>query len=216
MDMGRVQANVDGKPGKPGRSEVKKREEQILAHISMVRAIARELRNRLPWSLELDDLEGAGLLALTQAVDSYDPAHPKAVPIRIWIKYKVRGAILDTFRGRAYRWELHAPLADCHHDPSPPPEEGILHKEKLSLLACAIEQALSPKERATLRRALAGWRMASVGRQLHVTETAAYQIRKRAVVKVRAFLNRTNGQPICQQRKTSITPGAEKRWRQLK
>ena len=47
--------------------------EQIAAHLPLVKRIALHLLARLPSSVELDDLQQAGLLGLLSAVRSYSP-----------------------------------------------------------------------------------------------------------------------------------------------
>ncbi len=73
-----------------------RRDELILKHLPLVRAIANRVRENLPVQVELDDLVHAGILGLFDAVDKYDPR--KKVVFHLYAKHRIRGAILDSLR----------------------------------------------------------------------------------------------------------------------
>ena len=73
------------------------REKVILEHLPQVRLIARRIHDRLPESVNLDDLISTGILGLIAAIDRFDPAHN--VKLKTYAEYKIRGAILDSLRG---------------------------------------------------------------------------------------------------------------------
>jgi RNA polymerase sigma factor for flagellar operon FliA len=72
------------------------REDEIAAHLSMVRFLARRIHERLPSHVELDELIGAGVLGLMDAYKKFDPE--KKVKFRSYAQFRVRGAILDSLR----------------------------------------------------------------------------------------------------------------------
>ena len=78
------------------RSE-QEREELILEHLKQVHFIAARIHEKLPPSVELDDLISAGIVGLLAAVDNYDPS--KNASLKTYAEYKIRGAILDSIRG---------------------------------------------------------------------------------------------------------------------
>jgi RNA polymerase sigma factor for flagellar operon FliA len=78
------------------RSE-QEREALILEHLKQVHWIAARIHEKLPPSVELDDLISAGIVGLLAAVDNYDPA--KNASLKTYAEYKIRGAILDSIRG---------------------------------------------------------------------------------------------------------------------
>ncbi len=78
------------------RSE-QEREELILEHLKQVHFIAARIHEKLPSSVELDDLISAGIVGLLAAVDNYDPS--KNASLKTYAEYKIRGAILDSIRG---------------------------------------------------------------------------------------------------------------------
>jgi RNA polymerase sigma factor for flagellar operon FliA len=73
------------------------RERLILEHLPQVRLIARRIHERLPESVNLDDLISTGTIGLIAAIDRFDPAHN--VKLKTYAEYKIRGAILDSLRG---------------------------------------------------------------------------------------------------------------------
>src|SRR5690348_11898183 len=73
------------------------RERLILEHLPQVRLIARRIHERLPESVNLDDLVSTGTIGLIAAIDRFDPRHN--VKLKTYAEYKIRGAILDSLRG---------------------------------------------------------------------------------------------------------------------
>jgi RNA polymerase sigma factor for flagellar operon FliA len=71
-------------------------EEEIAAHLSMVRFLARRIHERLPSHVELEELVGAGVLGLMDAYKKFNPE--KKVKFRSYAQFRVRGAILDSLR----------------------------------------------------------------------------------------------------------------------
>ena len=78
-------------------SAAEERERLILEHLPQVRLIARRIHERLPESVNLDDLISTGTLGLIAAIDRFDPSHN--VKLKTYAEYKIRGAILDSLRG---------------------------------------------------------------------------------------------------------------------
>jgi len=73
------------------------REKLILEHLPQVRLIARRIHERLPGSVNLEDLISTGILGLISAIDRYRP--DQGVKLKTYAEYKIRGAILDSLRG---------------------------------------------------------------------------------------------------------------------
>src|ERR1700722_6766234 len=73
------------------------RERLILDHLPQVRLIARRIHERLPESVNLEDLISTGTIGLIAAIDRFDPRHN--VKLKTYAEYKIRGAILDSLRG---------------------------------------------------------------------------------------------------------------------
>src|SRR5881628_1090441 len=74
------------------------RERLILEHMPQVKLIARRIHETLPGNVCLDDLISSGVVGLIMAIDNYNPE--AAVKLNTYAEYKIRGAILDSLRGR--------------------------------------------------------------------------------------------------------------------
>lgn len=72
------------------------REQLTIRLLGLVRRVALELREHLPLHVELDDLAGAGVLGLLDAVRKFDAR--KHVKIETYARHRIRGAILDSLR----------------------------------------------------------------------------------------------------------------------
>lgn len=73
-----------------------KRDEIILEHLPLVKAIAVRVHENLPVHVDLDDLVHAGILGLFDAVTKYNP--DKNVAFSSYAKHRIKGAILDSLR----------------------------------------------------------------------------------------------------------------------
>lgn len=72
------------------------REALILAHLPKVKYIADRFAAKLPSSVTRDDLYGAGVVGLIDAVERYDAS--RGVAFTTFAELRVRGAILDNLR----------------------------------------------------------------------------------------------------------------------
>lgn len=72
------------------------REFLVLQHLSQVRAIARQIHDRLPDSVCLDDLVSTGVVGLLAAIDNFDPSYN--VQLNTYAERRIRGAIMDSLR----------------------------------------------------------------------------------------------------------------------
>lgn len=61
-----------------------------------MRLIARRLHERLPHTVQFDDLVSAGVVGLIQAIDNFDPS--QNVQLKTYAEFRIRGAMLDTLR----------------------------------------------------------------------------------------------------------------------
>jgi len=72
------------------------RDQMVMEHLPLVKAMAVRIRENLPASVDLDDLVHAGILGLFAAIENFDP--DKRVPFPSFAKYRIRGAMLDSLR----------------------------------------------------------------------------------------------------------------------
>jgi RNA polymerase sigma factor for flagellar operon FliA len=73
-----------------------KRDQIVLDHLPLVRAIAVRVHDNLPVHVDLDDLVHAGVLGLFDAANKYNPR--KKVVFSSYAKHRIKGAILDSLR----------------------------------------------------------------------------------------------------------------------
>jgi RNA polymerase sigma factor FliA len=73
------------------------RERVLLEHMPLVRMVAYRILERLPQSVEFDDLVSAGVVGLIDAYNKFNPE--KQVLFRSYAAVRIRGAILDSLRG---------------------------------------------------------------------------------------------------------------------
>src|SRR3954453_5345703 len=72
------------------------RDQIVLEHLPLVKAIAIRVHESLPVHVDLDDLIHAGVLGLFDSVTKYDAA--KNVAFHAYAKHRIKGAILDSLR----------------------------------------------------------------------------------------------------------------------
>lgn len=72
------------------------RDELIMAHLPKVKFIADRIAAKLPPSIERDDLYGAGVVGLIDAVERFDSS--RGIAFTTFAELRVRGAILDNLR----------------------------------------------------------------------------------------------------------------------
>jgi RNA polymerase sigma factor for flagellar operon FliA len=64
--------------------------------LALVKRVAFEMRERLPQHVEMDDLTGAGMLGLLDAINKFDVR--KHAKMETYARHRIRGAILDSLR----------------------------------------------------------------------------------------------------------------------
>lgn len=94
---GNAGSAYEQQPGETSALPAEERERLILEHLPQVRLIARRIHERLPESVNLDDLISTGAVGLITAIDRFDPS--LGVKLKTYAEYKIRGAILDSLRG---------------------------------------------------------------------------------------------------------------------
>jgi RNA polymerase sigma factor for flagellar operon FliA len=78
------------------RRDARSRDRLVLAHAPMVRYIASRKVRELPAHCELDDLASAGLVALMEAIDRFDPSKGASFEQYAWTR--IAGALVDELR----------------------------------------------------------------------------------------------------------------------
>jgi RNA polymerase sigma factor for flagellar operon FliA len=89
-------STVTTSPVTAGGFSLADRNALVEAHLPQVKFIAERMAAKLPPSVDRDDLIGAGVLGLLDAVDKFDPA--RGVQFKTYAEMRVRGAMLDSLR----------------------------------------------------------------------------------------------------------------------
>jgi len=112
----------------------------ITSHLPKVKYIADRIAAKLPPSVERDDLYGAGVVGLIDAVERYDAS--RGIAFTTFAEMRVRGAILDNLRAldwasrstRRRAREVQAIYAEIEQEKGrPAEEEEVAERLKISL-----------------------------------------------------------------------------------
>src|SRR5690242_10890107 len=131
----------------PARATLKQRDELVIAHVGLVKAMAQRLAQRLPSQVEMGDLISVGVLGLIDAAGRYKPS--TGVPFDAFARRRVQGAMLDALRDldwaprslRKLRRDLDAAVARLRHELGRDPEEREI-AEAMHLSPAEYERAL--------------------------------------------------------------------------
>lgn len=78
------------------KKDTKSRNKILLHYLHLVKYTALRIHSRLPRSVELDDLNSAGIEGLLKAIDNYNPH--KKVKFETYAPQRIRGEIFDSIR----------------------------------------------------------------------------------------------------------------------
>jgi RNA polymerase sigma factor (sigma-70 family) len=190
-------------------------EERDATILSLAGVVIGEARKRFhpATRLALDDLISAGWLGAIAAVDNFDPS--RNVPLQLYAKHRIGGAIRDFLRGldplsRGHRRELRelgaeAPRTISLDTPVTRDSDNTLARkladpralgdfERFEGQRDAKQRVVSildrarPKQRylTILERWLDGERMAAIGRSHGIQESRVSQICRRTIARLRA------------------------------
>ncbi len=70
----------------------------VLAHLTLVERIAKQVAKKMPAWIEMSELVAAGNLGLCEAALRFDAT--RHTPFHTWASIRIRGAMLDPYRGR--------------------------------------------------------------------------------------------------------------------
>jgi RNA polymerase sigma factor for flagellar operon FliA len=82
--------------------QIPEQEQLMTEHLPLVRFVARRIHERLPQHIPFEDIYGAGVVGLMDALDKFDSS--KHVRFRSYAQFRIRGAILDSLR--SLDWSL--------------------------------------------------------------------------------------------------------------
>jgi RNA polymerase sigma factor (sigma-70 family) len=137
----------------------------VIEHMWLVARIAKRAGKRLPSWIELDDLLSDGYVGLVEAAGRFDPA--RHASFAAYATARIRGAILDAYRGRNYP-RLTEALADDYDqiDERPTAEELLIARQEEQRLRKHVRLAkrcLDPLQKRTIRQQLSGKSLRDIG-----------------------------------------------------
>ena len=80
----------------PAADALDERDRLVMAHVTLVKAMAHRLLQRLPSQVEISDLVSAGILGLMDAAAKYEAS--LGVPFDAYARRRVHGAMIDSLR----------------------------------------------------------------------------------------------------------------------
>jgi RNA polymerase sigma factor for flagellar operon FliA len=198
----------------------------VESYLPLVGAIARTVSQRLPPSVEVDDLVQDGVLGLIGAVRRYDPS--RGVVFSTYAGHRIRGAILDGLRmrdplPRAVRRARKAAgadpssvtgfqLLDLDHalslsaDEETGPEAQALESDLRRRLRAGFA-ALPVRDREVLLlRMVHGLPLRLVAHRLGLSITRAAELETRGITRLRRYLD---GQPMIRGRRRPAGPAVK-------
>lgn len=176
----------------------------VTGHVELVKKMAGHLAKNLPPHVSVDDLVGAGQLALVEVAQRFDPS--TGASFRAYASHRIQGAMLDELRKndtvsrdrrRAIREGTDSPdalpvprLVEDTAAAAVPIEAEALDEQMDRLRRAVAVQAavarLPPKLRAVYRqRVEQGWKLSQIASHFQVTEPRACQLYAEVVRRLR-------------------------------
>ncbi|MSV35056.1 MAG: FliA/WhiG family RNA polymerase sigma factor [Bryobacterales bacterium] len=96
MGVSATARSASQKAAQAEAARLARRDQVVLEHLPLVKAIAIRVHENLPVHVDLDDLVHAGVLGLFDAASKFNP--DKQVAFSSYAKHRIKGAILDSLR----------------------------------------------------------------------------------------------------------------------
>lgn len=180
----------------------------VVQFLPLVERVAKRVARRLPRSVPLDDLVGAGSLGLIDAVKRFDPA--RAPSFSAYAELRIRGAILDhlraldwlprSMRASVKRGESDAaviaiddragPGCDGFAANQPSAPTMLEQREVRERLSAAIAALPERTRRVLALYYVDELTLKEVGQVLGVTESRACQLHGEAVLRLKGAMQR--------------------------
>lgn len=140
--------------------DIDARDRLVMSHVTLVKALAQRLAQRLPSQVEVSELVSVGVLGLVEAANRYQPS--LGVPFDAFARRRIHGAMLDALREvdwaprslRRLRRDVDAAVARLRHELAREPKEHEV-ASALHLSPAQYERALEDLrtlEVATIRQ----------------------------------------------------------------
>jgi RNA polymerase sigma factor for flagellar operon FliA len=142
----------------PAPVDHRRRDELVMAHVGLVRAIAARIGRRLPAQVEISELVSVGVLGLIDAATRYQPS--LGVAFDAFARRRIQGAMLDALRQldwvprsiRKLQRSVESTMTRLRHTLGREPEDGEI----------AADLGLSPADYDAALDELRGAELASI------------------------------------------------------
>jgi len=118
-------------------------QELILSHMTVIVAIAKRHGRGLPKSIELDDIVQTAIVRLLKDGPKFDSARGT---FAAWAHHVAKAGIIDAYRRRNYKYELHEDLHENIVDSAPSLDERLERKRRCEHVRHALK-SLPPAEK---------------------------------------------------------------------
>jgi RNA polymerase sigma factor for flagellar operon FliA len=110
--------------------DLEQRNQLVLAHVGLVKALAIRLAQRVPASVEVNELISVGMMGLVEAAQRFDPT--TGVPFDAFARRRIHGAMMDSLRGldwaprsvRKMRRDVDSAVSGLRHRLGREPQES--------------------------------------------------------------------------------------------
>lgn len=173
------------------RERVLARRDQLVAdHLEMVDSIARRVKESLPPAFDLEDLISAGRIALTEAAMRYRPGAHGGTPFSAYARIPVRGAIIDSVRGKRYRENTQAPVDGLPEPTLAPVIDISIDRGRLWRHVVAAVAQLPEQQRQVLAKYYRADEpsLCRVSEEMRLSPARARQIHSKAIDGLREIL----------------------------
>lgn len=147
-----------------GEADTAVRDQLVMEHVGLVKAMASRLANRLPPQVEVSELVSVGVLGLIDAAGRFRPS--LGVPFSAFARRRIHGAMLDSLRGldwapravRKLRRDVDAAIANLRFELGREPESADIARA-LDVSEIEYEKMLDRlkvAELASIRQSSAG------------------------------------------------------------
>ena len=155
--QGRPAAGTRASAPPPAAAVETDRNQLVIDHVGLVKAMAHRLAQRLPSQVEMNELISVGVVGLIDAADRYKPA--LGVPFDAFARRRVQGAMLDALREldwaprslRRMRRDLDQAIAELRHDAEARADRGRSRRRDVDV-AGRVRQVARPDPHAGSRR----------------------------------------------------------------
>ena len=156
-------------------------QELALESVPMVEWIVGQVVARVPRSVQRDDLQSAGLVALTEAARAYEPEVDGA--FEVYAAARVRSALLDVvIASQTQSVEARMPV-----DPTVPPEPADV-EDRMAGLREAVGELSERHRRVVGRYFLDEAPVSGIAEELGMAEAQVVQLRTEALMLLRDAL----------------------------